>query len=133
MYLFAILDCYHSLSHRLDEISTLQQALDQTLNEKRDMESQAIEQADAVRNLTQANNKLSARALAFAEEAATAPNLKMKLESQLSELRTKLQQAEDEVERMRSSESTQRVALLDELNSLQQENGKLRDQLRAKK
>lgn len=89
---------------------------------------------ETLQNLTEANNKLSARALAFAEEAASAPNaMKSKLESQLSELKTKLEGAQDEIERMRLSESTQRVALLDELNSLQQENGKLRDQLRAKK
>ena len=36
----------------------------------------------------------------------------------------------DVLERTRIAESTQRVALLDELNSLQQENGNLRNQLR---
>lgn len=120
--------------HRLDEINSLQQAVDRALQEKRDLETQGIEMGETLQNLTDANNKLSARALAFAEEAAAAPNaLKTKLESQLSEVRTKLEEAQEEIERMRSSESSQRVALLDELNSLQQENGKLRDQLRTKK
>lgn len=120
--------------HRLDEINSLQQAVDRALQEKRDLETQAIEMGETLKNLTDANNKLSARALAFAEEAAAAPNaLKTKLESQLSEVRTKLEEAQEEIERMRSSESSQRVVLLDELNSLQQENGKLRDQLRTKK
>lgn len=121
------------LSPRLDEISRLQQTLDQVLNEKRELEVQAIEQSNAVQNLTQANNRLSARALAIAEEVASTPTLKAKLESQVSDLRAQLEEAQDEITRMRSSESTQRVTLLNELNELQQENGKLRDQLRAKK
>lgn len=124
---------FSRLSPRLDEISRLQQTLDQVLNEKRELEVQAIEQSNAVQNLTQANNRLSARALAIAEEVASTPTLKAKLESQVSDLRAQLEEAQDEITRMRSSESTQRVTLLNELNELQQENGKLRDQLRAKK
>lgn len=41
--------------------------------------------------------------------------------------------AEDEIDAMRSAEQGQRIALLDELNSMQTENGQLRAQLRAAK
>ncbi|KAF8592660.1 hypothetical protein K439DRAFT_1650281 [Ramaria rubella] len=118
----------------LDEVSSLQQSVDQMTQEKRDLEAQMTEQSTTIEDLTTANNKLSARALAFAEEAASAPNtVKLRLETQLAEVQKQLKETEDEIERIRSSESIQRVALLDELNSLQQENGDLRNQLRAKK
>lgn len=58
---------------------------------------------------------------------------KVKLEGQLVELQKKLEGTESELERVATSEFSQRATLLDELNSLQQENNKLRDQLRAKK
>ncbi|KAF8528783.1 Up-regulated during septation-domain-containing protein [Hysterangium stoloniferum] len=117
----------------LDEVNSLHQSVDMVIQEKRELETQAIEYTQTIENLTEANNKLSARALAFAEEAATAPNaLKAKLEAQLAEVGAKLKESQDEIDRIRSSESMQRVTLLDELNSLQQENGKLRDQLRKK-
>jgi len=93
---------------------------------------QAAEQAETCRQLTEANNSLSARTLTLAEEAASAPEMVRKqLEGQLAECKAALNAAQDEVDAMRMSEQSQRIALLDELNSMQTENGVLRAQLRA--
>jgi hypothetical protein len=72
--------------------------------------------------------------LNLAEEAASAPDkIKKQLDGQLAECRASLTRAEDELEAMRTSEQSQRIALLDELNSMQTENSQLRAQIRAKK
>ncbi|RDB19786.1 hypothetical protein Hypma_012893 [Hypsizygus marmoreus] len=118
----------------LDELQQLQDILDRVENEKRQVEMLAAEQAETCRQLTEANNTLSARTLTLAEEAASAPEMVRKqLESQLAETRAALDAAQDEVQAMRMSEQSQRIALLDELNSMQTENGNLRAQLRARK
>ena len=84
--------------------------------------------------LTDANNALSARALTLAEEAASGPEkLRKQLEMQLTECRNQLQVAETEANAMRMSEQSQKLALMNELNSVQTENSRLRDQLRAVK
>ena len=89
-------------------------------------------QAETCRQLSEANATLSAKTLALAQEAAEAPNsVKRQLDAQLAESTAKLKEAQDEIEGMRLAERTQRVALLDELNSVQTENGNLRAQLRA--
>lgn len=94
----------------------------------------AAEQAETCRQLTEANNTLSARTLTLAEEAASAPEkIKRQLEAQLAECKASLELAQDEIDAMRTSEQSQRIALLDELNSMQTENGSLRAQLRAAK
>ncbi|GLB34140.1 putative protein up-regulated during septation [Lyophyllum shimeji] len=118
----------------LEEVQQLQSAVERLQNEKREIEMLAAEQAETCRQLTEANNTLSARTLTLAEEAATVPEMVRKqLEMQLSETRAALEAAQDEVEAMRTSEQSQRIALLDELNSMQTENGLLRAQLRARK
>jgi hypothetical protein len=71
---------------------------------------------------------LSAKALRLAEEAAAAP---LAVRKQLDECQANLQKAEEEIQAMRMRENDQRIALLDELNSAQTENGNLRAQLRA--
>jgi hypothetical protein len=77
---------------------------------------------------------LSARALALAEDAAQSSDMVRKqYEAQLAELKKALDLAQDELDSMRMSEQTQRIALLDELNTMQTENGTLRAQLRAAK
>ena len=48
-------------------------------------------------------------------------------------MRKELELAQDEVDAMRTSEQSQRIALLDELNSMQTENAAMRAQLRAAK
>ena len=84
--------------------------------------------------LTDANNVSTARILTLAEQAASAPEMiKKQLEAQLTERRTLLQRAQDEIEAMRMSEQSQQIALLDELNLMQTENRNLRAQLQAVK
>ncbi|KAG5648765.1 hypothetical protein DXG03_000113 [Asterophora parasitica] len=118
----------------LEELQQLQSSLDRIESEKRDVEMLAAEQAETCRQLTEANNTLSARTLTLAEEAASAPEMVRKqLEGQLSETRAALEAAQDEVEGMRMSEQSQMKTLLDELNSMQKENEVLRSQLRARK
>lgn len=117
-----------------EELQILHDTIERIAAEKRDVEMLAAEQAEECRQLTAANNTLSARTLTLAEEAASAPEMVRKqLEAQLSECRKALELAQDEVDAMRSSEQSQRIALLDELNSMQTENGNLRAQLRAVK
>lgn len=121
-------DCRH------DEVETLQKAIDRITAEKSDVEKQVVAQTETCQQLTQANNTLSARALALAEEAATAPEkVRKELTAQLLECKAKLQEAQEEVDAMRRSEQSQTEALLDELNALQTDNGNLRAQLRAAK
>ena len=94
----------------------------------------AAEQAETCRQLSDANNQLSAKTLTLAEEAASAPEkVRRQMEGQLAECQASLQRAQDEVDMLRTSEQSQRIALLDELNSMQTENGNLRAQLRAVK
>ncbi|KAF8897864.1 Up-regulated during septation-domain-containing protein [Infundibulicybe gibba] len=117
-----------------DEILQLQHAIDRIDGEKREVERHAAEQAETCRQLTEANNMLSARTLTLAEEAASAPEMVRKqLEGQLAECKAALDAARKEIDAMRMSEQSQRIALLDELNSMQTENGSLRAQLRASK
>ena len=100
--------------------------------EKREVETQAAEQAETCRQLTEANNALSAKTLTLAEEAATAPNaVRLQLEKQLSDCRNELQRAKEDLDAMRSAEQSQNIALLDELNHMQGENENLRLQLRT--
>ncbi|KAG6850194.1 hypothetical protein H0H93_016623 [Arthromyces matolae] len=118
----------------MEETQHLQNSLERIENEKRQLEMLAAEQAETCAQLTEANNTLSARTLTLAEEAATAPEkVRKQLEAQLSETRTALEKAQDEIDAMRMSEQSQRIALLDELNSMQNENGILRAQLRSRK
>lgn len=106
--------------------------VEQTVAEKREMEIRAADQAETCRQLTEVNSTLSAKTLALAEEAASAPEaVRKQLECQLSEYKARLRQAEEEIHAMQTSEQTQRIALLDELNSMQTENANLRAQLRA--
>lgn len=122
------------LSYRMNEMQDLQTAVDRALAEKRDMEMHAADQAETCRQLTEANNTLSARTLTLAQEVASAPEMVRKqLEAQLDECQKALREAQEDVEAMRTSEQTQRIALLDELNSMQTENATLRAQLRALK
>ncbi|CAG8615569.1 6653_t:CDS:2, partial [Acaulospora colombiana] len=116
----------------LDEINALQTNMERAQREKRQLEMKATEQAINLQNLTDANSALSARALALAEEVSTAPEtIRIKLEAQLSETRRQLKESMDELDAIRSSEQSQKAALLEELNVVQGENSKLRDQLRA--
>ncbi|KAL4247077.1 hypothetical protein ABKN59_001391 [Abortiporus biennis] len=117
-----------------DEIQSLQEAVDRITAEKLEVETLAAEQAETCAQLTDANNKLSARALALAEEAATAQgSTRRQTDARLAELNGALEKAKGEIESMRLSQQTQQMAMMEELNSIQTENDNLRAQLRAKK
>jgi hypothetical protein len=118
----------------MDEINSLQNAVERAQREKRQFEQKVQDQAVTVQNLTDANGTLSARALALAEEVATAPeSMRIKMEAQLGEVRRQLKESLEEIEAMRGSEQGQKAALLEELNVVQGEVIKLRDELRAEK
>jgi hypothetical protein len=77
---------------------------------------------------------LSEKNLTLAEEAAQAPEkLKQQLEAQLTDVKRQLTLAEAELDEIRTNGQNQRIQLLDELNTMQKENGSLRAQLRAAK
>lgn len=79
----------------------------------REVETSAGEQAGTVAELTEANATLSARVLTLAQEAADA------------------QRERDDLRGAGETQQSQQFALLDELNAVQTENGKLRAQLRS--
>jgi chromosome segregation ATPase len=125
---------YLTFASRQEELSHLQATVERLSAEKSDIETQAAEQAETCRQLTDANNSLSGQVLSLADEGAkTQGALKQQLEVQLNEVQTKLKLAQEEIDAMRSSEQSQRIALLDELNTMQTENGQLRAQIRALK
>lgn len=119
--------------HRVDEVAQLQEALDRFEVERRELEQRAAEQAETCRQLTAANASLSAQSLSLAEEITLATNgIRKQMEAQLALVESKLVEANEEIDAMRMSEQTQRVALLEELNAAQTENEALRAQLRKK-
>jgi chromosome segregation ATPase len=110
----------------------MQMAIDRSAEEKNELQSQLDQQMENCRQLAEANDALSARTLSLAEEAASATAaVRKQLESQLLECQTSLDRAQEELDAIRTSEQSQRIALLDELNSMQSENASLRAQLRA--
>ncbi|KAH9912391.1 Up-regulated during septation-domain-containing protein [Fomitopsis serialis] len=118
-----------------EEVQQLHETIEQITAEKLEIEMQAAEQAETCRQLTDANNALSARMLALAEESASAGgsvNVSKQLETQLAECNASLARAKDEIESMRSSQQMQQMALLEELNNVQTENSTLREQLRKR-
>lgn len=120
--------------HREDEIQLLQDTMDRIAAEKQEIESHAASQANQLRQLTEANNSLSARTLSLAEEAASAPEkVRRELMVQLTQCQASLKESQEDLDAMRRSEQTQMQMLLDELNTMQTENGNLRAQLRAVK
>ncbi|KXN89440.1 hypothetical protein AN958_05602 [Leucoagaricus sp. SymC.cos] len=117
-----------------EEVQILHESIERLSVEKRQIESLAAEQAETCRQLTNANNSLSARTLTLAEEAASAPEVVRKqLEAQINELKKNLEKAEAEIEDMKTSAQTQRAALFEEMNTMNEENANLRAQLRAAK
>ncbi|KAH9009769.1 hypothetical protein EDB83DRAFT_2322671 [Lactarius deliciosus] len=98
---------------RLRCTSARQEQVDQLAAEKLAVEERAAEQTETLRQLTEANGVLSARALQLAEDAAAVQE----------ELRT--------VNAVSEREQTQRLALLEEINLVQTENRGLCQQLRA--
>jgi hypothetical protein len=119
---------------RQDELNSLQEAVDRIRSEKQELETQAAAQAETCAQLTEANAALSARALTMANEAASnTDTVRRQLETQLSDCRSSLAKVKDELESTQLSQQTQQMALLEELNAVQNENTNLRNQLRGKK
>ena len=121
--------------HRDEEVQQLQETIDQIMAEKLEIEAQAAEQAETCRQLTEANNTLSARMLSLAADAADAGNsagAKQQLEAQLAECNAALAKAKEEIEAIRASQQMQQMTLLEELNNMQTENANLREQLRKR-
>ncbi|KAF8339092.1 uncharacterized protein EI90DRAFT_3118179 [Cantharellus anzutake] len=119
----------------LDDVAQLQEALELSIQQKSELETAAAQQAQALEELQEANNKLSAKALTLAAEAAEAKESsdpsKSQFEAKVAALTAELKEAKDELNRIQTAESAQRVQLLDELNTLQTDNAQLRNQLRA--
>lgn len=102
--------------------------------EKRELESRIAKHDEEVERLAETNNTLMEKNLSLAEEAAQAPErVRQQLEVQIQDLKKQLALAEAELDEIRTNGQTQRIQLLDELNSMQKENGSLRAQLRAAK
>ncbi|KAG7097405.1 hypothetical protein E1B28_004755 [Marasmius oreades] len=117
-----------------DELHNLYESIERISAEKAEIETEAAKQTEICKQLTEANDTLSARALALADEAAAAPEkARQQLEVQLNELKKALDASRDEVEALRRSEQNQGMMLMDELNAAQTENDRLREQLRALK
>ncbi|KAJ3772151.1 Up-regulated during septation-domain-containing protein [Lentinula raphanica] len=79
------------LQGEITELQGLQEVVDRISAAKSDIEIQAAEQAETCRQLTEANNTLSARALALADEAAQAPEMvRRQMQKDLDEVRAQL-------------------------------------------
>ncbi|WWD16501.1 hypothetical protein CI109_100927 [Kwoniella shandongensis] len=118
-----------SESHFLEELNSLQSALDNATATKRTLESQLLAQQETCNRLSEANDALSARAL---ELAQVAEDEKRALQNKVEEMKGTLKGCEDDADEERAKSQAQRIQLLDELNSLQAEVGDLRKQLRAR-
>ena len=66
--------------HRDEEVQQLQETIDQIMAEKLEIEAQAAEQAETCRQLTEANNTLSARMLSLALSPKIAPEFQSEVE-----------------------------------------------------
>ncbi|KAJ3895616.1 Up-regulated during septation-domain-containing protein [Lentinula edodes] len=122
------------LQGELTELQGLQEVVDRISAAKSDIEIQAAEQAETCRQLTEANNMLSARALALAEEAAQAPEMvRRQMQKELDDVKKELKEALEEMEAMQTSSQAQNVMLMDELMVTQSENADLKNQLRGLK
>lgn len=85
-----------------------------------------------MQRLNEVNDALSARTLTMANEAAgDKAAVQARLQAELDELRASLKRTVDEGEDERLRCQDQRLALLDEVNSLQEEVTVLRNKLRA--
>ncbi len=111
-----------------DHLREVQNSLEQLRAEKQQLEATVKPQREQIETLKAANDVLSARALSLAKEQESLRKSSM---GDSGDLQEALKKAQEEIDSMRMSEQTQRVALLDELNSMQTENARLRDQVRA--
>ncbi|CEL59448.1 hypothetical protein RSOLAG1IB_03381 [Rhizoctonia solani AG-1 IB] len=119
-------------ARRIEELEQIQAGYEELLEIKAQLEIDAARQAEVCANLTEANNTLSASALSLANESSTSVvAARAKLETEAAALKKKSDELEAELDRVRGAEQSQRIALLDELNTMQTENTNLRNQIRA--
>lgn len=119
-------------SHFLDELNDLRTALDAASIAKKQSEAQAAASAASCDRLAEVNDSLSARTLSLAEEAEQEKKvLRDRLQDEIDGLKTRLREAEEDADEAKMAGQSQRIQLLDELNSLQAEVADLRKQLRA--
>ncbi|WWC87888.1 uncharacterized protein L201_002786 [Kwoniella dendrophila CBS 6074] len=126
-------------SHFLDELNDLQMTLDSANQTKRQLESKLKEEKEINQRLNEVNEHLSSKTLDLTQQLALIedqqqyqPNSSISSKEELNNLKKKLKEAEQEQDEERMKSQSQRIQLLDELNSLQAEVGDLRKQLRSK-
>ncbi|KAK7049761.1 hypothetical protein VNI00_005792 [Paramarasmius palmivorus] len=140
------------------ELEELGRMYERVKAEKEELERELEAQGEVCRQLAEANNVLSVKVAdasthqdASVEKARKetealqrdlgtlrgewekAVAAKMELEKKLEEVKKALDDAREEVDVLRRSEQSQSMMLMDELNNVQTENGRLREQLRALK
>lgn len=117
----------------LERLNELSATIEQHSTDKRKAEAASAAAGARVRELEASHSSLQATLSATKRELETSSDKAKvaELEAECQELKDSLADAQDEADDLRSRESKQRVALLDELNSLQQEAASLRTQLRA--
>ncbi|KAI0030674.1 Up-regulated during septation-domain-containing protein [Vararia minispora EC-137] len=106
-------ECKDQVAQLQRELAEQDDLLDRLGQDKQAIETAAAEQAGTLQQLTESNAALSARVLALAQESADA-------------LRER-----DELRGAGETQQAQQFAVLDELNAVQNENERLRAQLRA--
>lgn len=115
-----------------DELNSLRSALDAASASKRQLEVSAQRANETCDRLSAANDALSAKALSLAEDAEQERrNLGKKWQDDFDEMKRKLDEAQEDADDAKTRGQAQRIQLLDELNSLQAENGELRKQVRS--
>ncbi|KAF8307614.1 hypothetical protein DL93DRAFT_2087872 [Clavulina sp. PMI_390] len=137
----------------MDESAGVQDAMEKAYNENQALQAavtghtKTLADLEAARSaLELSNESLKAEIEKLKREAAEAKPgallspvsaeeiaARKKLEDQLKATNKELEDAKEELTRISMAESMQRIQLLDELNTLQQENGNLRNQLRSMK
>jgi signal transduction protein with GAF and PtsI domain len=127
-----VLGEFHLITYSLTSYCSIAQlteanrTIEELKSEKQEIETRSAKQTVQLANLATANEALSAKASSLATKPDSA--------HEISELRQALKKAEDEIENIRNSEVAQQLQkanLLDELNTMQNDNAKLREQLRA--
>lgn len=109
-----------TLTRARDELNSLRTALDAASSSKRQLETQIRKSEETVDRLQQANDILSAKTLSMAEDAENArETLQRKVQDELSEMKRKLEEAQEEADEGRTRGQAQRIQLLDEVGHSQ--------------
>lgn len=121
-----------SVSKLQAEVENLHRSLVDAHAENRRLADGLAAKSSAVARLNEVNDALSARTLTMANEAAgDKAAVQARLQAEVDEMRARMARTIEEGEDERLRCQDQRVALLDEMNSLQEEVAVLRQKLRA--